>query len=212
MRNHKPPRVWQRMLSGRRLNLADPSPLDIELEDIALGLSKIARWNGQTNSVHSFSVAQHSVLVYEIYKILYPNSSIKEQFYALLHDAPEYVIGDMISPFKALIGAAYKDIEEKIQTAIYQSFSLPPSLNKSIKARIKRADLVSAYLEATQLAGFTKTEAAKYFRIPNIKQLAEIIITPLEPTASYEQFIKVTKQVAEQYQASRKDKARKRKQ
>ena len=61
------------MLSGRRLDLLDPSPFDIEIEDIAHGLSRVSRWNGQTLGEHSFSVAQHSVLVLDIFCAMNPS-------------------------------------------------------------------------------------------------------------------------------------------
>src|SRR5438046_9150986 len=103
-------RAWQRMLSGRRLDLLDPSPLDVELSDIAHGLARVARWNGQTKGDYPFSVAQHSVFVLEIFSAMHPDSNAKARLYALLHDAPEYVMGDIISPVKAAMGGNYKDV------------------------------------------------------------------------------------------------------
>lgn len=161
-----PPRAWQRMLSGRRLDLLDPSLLDVEIEDIAHGLARVARWNGQTQGEHAFSVAEHSVLVESIVGIFKPDLPQKWRLAALLHDAPEYVIGDMISPFKAALGIDYHAFEDKLASAIHLRFSLPATLPKDIKTLIKRADKASAYLEATQLAGFTEEEAAKFFGRP----------------------------------------------
>lgn len=157
------PRVWQRMLSGRRLDLADPSPMDIEIEDIAHGLARVARWNGQTKGAHAFSVAQHSVLVVNICEQLKPGMTPAERMTALLHDSPEYVIGDMISPFKALLGDDYKAVESRLQEAIHIRFGLPAITKRSLKKLIKQADLVSAWFEATQLAGFDESEASKFF-------------------------------------------------
>ena len=74
----KAPRAWQRMLSGRRLDLLDPSPLDVEIEDIAHGLSRVARWNGQTSGDWAFSVAQHSLVVEEIFRRLRPDATPAE--------------------------------------------------------------------------------------------------------------------------------------
>ncbi|WP_350332958.1 HD family hydrolase [Coralliovum pocilloporae] len=159
-------RAWQRMLSGRRLDLLDPSPLDVEIEDIAHGLARVARWNGQTHGDSAFSVAQHSVLVDAIACDLKPDWPIKWQLATLLHDGPEYVIGDMISPFKAVVGGGYKAVEDRLQSAIHLRFALPASLPQVVKSHIKRADHISAYLEATQLAGFAETEAAKLFGRP----------------------------------------------
>lgn len=163
----RPPRAWQRMLSGRRLDLLNPSPLDIELEDIAHGLARVARWNGQTAGPHIFSVAQHSLLVEAIGGGL--DSRIPEawRLALLLHDAPEYVIGDIISPFKAVIGDAYKAIEGRLLTAVHLRFGLPPEPAPALRRLIKRADRLAAYLEATRLAGFSRDEAVRFFGRPD---------------------------------------------
>ena len=162
----KEPRVWQRMLSGRRLNLLDPSPLDVELDDIAHGLARVARWNGQTAGSHIFSVAQHSLLVEAIASHLNPDMSRTWRLAVLLHDAPEYVIGDIISPFKAVIGESYKSIEAGLLGAIHVHFGLPAEPAAALKRFIKRADRQAAFLEATHLAGFTREEAVKFFGRP----------------------------------------------
>jgi 5'-deoxynucleotidase YfbR-like HD superfamily hydrolase len=173
------PRAWQRMLSGRRLDLLDPSPLDVEIADIAHGLARVARWNGQTKGDHAFSVAQHSLVVEEVFSRLAPGCTADERLAALLHDGPEYVIGDMISPFKAVVGGGYKEIEARLQRAIHLRFSLPPHLPERLKKTIKRADQVAAWFEATQLAGFSEQEAAKFFGRP--RGLASEGLT-LDPT------------------------------
>jgi 5'-deoxynucleotidase YfbR-like HD superfamily hydrolase len=160
------PRAWQRMLSGRRLDLLDPSPLDIEIEDIAHGLARVARWNGQTVGEHAFSVAQHSLVVEEICRKLAPGWDRQRRLMALLHDAPEYVIGDMISPFKAALGLDYKSFEAKLEAAIHLRFGLPAHAPQVVKAVIKRADIICAYFEAVQLAGFTEAEAKRFFGAP----------------------------------------------
>ncbi|MGF7006106.1 HD domain-containing protein [Aminobacter sp. BE322] len=161
-----PPRAWQRMLSGRRLDLLDPSPLDVEIADIAHGLARVARWNGQTSGDHAFSVAQHSLLVEEIFRRIAPAASPEAQLAALLHDAPEYVIGDMISPFKSVVGGGYKSCEERLQHAIHLRFGLPAAIAQGLKKDIKRADQIAAYFEATELAGFSVAEATQYFGRP----------------------------------------------
>lgn len=157
------PRAWQRMLSGRRLDLLDPTPMDIEIEDIAHGLAFVARWNGQTSGDYAYSVAEHSILVEEIFRMLYPNEPIKWQLAALLHDAPEYVIGDMISPVKAAIGPDYGELDDRLTAAIHIRFGLPAKIPATIKKKIKKADKVSAWLEATQIAGFSVEESNKFF-------------------------------------------------
>jgi len=154
-------RAWQRMLSGRRLNLLEPSPIDIEIEDIAHGLSRVARWNGQTVGDYAFSVAQHSVLVEQLVASDSPGLDVKWRLAALLHDAPEYVIGDMITPFKASIGNDYKAVEKALEAAVHIRFGLPARLSADIAALIKRADRVAAFSEAVDLAGFTEPEARK---------------------------------------------------
>jgi 5'-deoxynucleotidase YfbR-like HD superfamily hydrolase len=159
-------RAWQRMLSGRRLDLLDPSPLDIEIGDIAHGLARVARWNGQTEGAHIFSVAQHTLLVEALARARWPRIDRPARLAILLHDAPEYVIGDMISPFKAVIGDAYKGIEARLLAAIHIRFGLPSKANGEIERMIKAADRSAAYLEATRLAGFGTAEARRFFGPP----------------------------------------------
>lgn len=154
------------MLSGRRLDLLDPSPLDVEIEDIAHGLARVARWNGQTSGAYPFSVAQHSLVVLDICQTLFPTWPTAWKLAALLHDAPEYVVGDMISPFKSALGLDYKMFEHKLAQVIHVRFGLPAHLPQTVEKKIKRADRISAYFEAVQLAGFSKTEAAKFFGTP----------------------------------------------
>lgn len=156
------------MLSGRRLDLLDPSPLDIEIEDISHGLARVARWNGQTIGDHPFSVAQHSILVVDICTALTPDLTAEGQLAALLHDAAEYVIGDMISPFKAVIGGEYKQVEHRLSVAIRRRFGLPAKLPAPIAMAIKSADQVAAFHEAVRLAGFSHDEALRYFGQPRI--------------------------------------------
>ena len=165
-RQGAPPRAWQRMLSGRRLDLLDPSPLDVEVEDIAHGLARVARWNGQTFGDHAFSVAQHSLLVERILALQLGECAGELRLAALLHDAPEYVIGDLISPFKAVIDAPYRQIEERLHAVIRLRFGLPATLPAPILVRIKKADQAAAYFEAVRLAGFTDAEAARFFGRP----------------------------------------------
>ncbi len=178
-RADKAPRAWQRMLSGRRLDLLNPSALDVELEDIAHGLARVARWNGQTRGEHVFSVAQHSLLVEAIASHLDPAMSREWRLAVLLHDAPEYVIGDIISPFKAVIGDAYKAIEAGLLGAIHLHFGLPAQPAAALKRFIKQADRQAAFLEATHLAGFGREEAIKFFGRP--EPLPRPVLALLEP-------------------------------
>jgi 5'-deoxynucleotidase YfbR-like HD superfamily hydrolase len=154
------------MLSGRRLDLLDPSPLDIEIEDIAHGLAFVARWNGQTRGDHAYSVAEHSLLVEQIFSEMHPKTNIKWRLAALLHDAPEYVIGDMISPVKAAVGPEYGHLDDRLTASIHIRFGLPAVIPALIKKQIKKADIISAWLEATQIAGFSENEADKLFGRP----------------------------------------------
>jgi uncharacterized protein len=166
-RSTPPARAWQRMLSGRRLDLLDPSPADIAIEDIAHGLARVARWNGQTLGDHAFSVAQHALLVADIAAAVKPHTERRWLLAALLHDAPEYVIGDLISPFKAAVGLDYKAFELRLLRAIHSAFGLPEQLPEAITAEIKQCDRMAAYHEATVLAGFGLEEAARYFGAPD---------------------------------------------
>ena len=179
----KHPRAWQRMLSGRRLDLLDPTPMDIEVEDIAHGLAFVARWNGQTKGDWPYSVAEHSLLVETLFARANPGIAARWQLAALLHDAPEYVIGDMISPVKAAIGAAYGELDLRLTAAVHLRFGLPAQLPGAIKTAIKSADKISAWLEAVQIAGFTEAEADKLFGRPETAVLRGLKIK-LEPPAT----------------------------
>ena len=182
-------RAWQRMLSGRRLDLLHPAPLDIEIEDIAHGIARVARWNGQTTGDHPFSVAEHSLLVELILRRLKPKAGPAERLAALLHDAPEYVIGDMISPFKAAIGIDYKDFEHRLAAAVHIRFGLSPDIAPALEKLIKRADRLSAWFEATQLAGFSEADAAKYFLRPRFEGAEAIRLKPRSTNAVKRAFL-----------------------
>jgi uncharacterized protein len=182
------PRAWQRMLSGRRLDLLDPSPLDVEIEDIAHGLARVARWNGQTKGEHAFSVAQHCVLVERLTAELNPRLTREARLMALLHDAPEYVIGDLISPFKVAIGINYKALELKLQSAIHVRFGLPPKTPPMLSVLFKKADLISAYFEATQLAGFEVEVARRFFVVPP-RTMKTPRLVPLATAEAQAQFL-----------------------
>lgn len=180
-------RAWQRMLSGRRLDLLDPSPLDIELEDIAHGLARVARWNGQTSGEAAFSVAQHSLLVDDIAAGLKPGLAAPQRLCVVLHDAAEYVIGDLITPFKTAVGADYKVLENRLMTAIRLRFGLPARESEELKRLIKRADRIAAYLEATQLAGFSPSEARRLFG--HTKRFDAISLDPWPPSKAKRRFL-----------------------
>ena len=186
----KQPRAWQRMLSGRRLDLLDPTPMDIEIEDIAHGLAFVARWNGQTAGNFAYSVAEHSLLVEKLFGRIAPNAPAKWRLAALLHDAPEYVIGDMISPVKAAVGPDYKVLDERLEAAVHIRFGLPAKVPQNIKRQIKRADRISAWMEATQIAGFTTAEASKFFGTPDqalIDGLQIVLRPPVETRTAFTQ-------------------------
>ena len=188
-----PARVWQRMLSGRRLDLLDPSPFDIEISDIAHGLARLARWNGQTKGPHAFTVAQHCIVAEAIASALKPNLNAKFRLAALLHDAPEYVVGDLISPFKAVMGTSYKSFEDRIQRAIHIRFGLPPLLPPGVAQTIKKADKLAAYYEATQLAGFSVTDAKVCFGDPFALSIplpeSVVHLEPMETSAAQAAFL-----------------------
>ena len=184
-------RAWQRMLSGRRLDLLDPSPLDIEIADIAHGLARVARWNGQTSGAHIFSVAQHTLLVEAVMRAASPRVDDRVRLAALLHDAPEYVIGDMISPFKAVLGGDYKVVEKRLLAAIHIRFGLPPQLAPEIEKQVKNADRGAAFLEATELAGFSESEAKRLFgRDPGLPETTKRdYLTPWSAAKAEKRFL-----------------------
>jgi hypothetical protein len=182
------------MLSGRRLDLLDPSPLDIEIEDIALGLSRVARWNGQTSGNHGFSVAQHSLVVLTFLDQAIKRPSRELRLAALLHDASEFVTADLITPFKTVIGDAYKVIEHRVQRAVHLRFGLPADVDEEWHAAIKLADRQSAFLEAIELAGFTEKEARQVFKFRNKRP--EISLKPWAPEEARERFLQRFKLLA----------------
>ena len=169
-------RAWQRMLSGRKLDILSPSPFDIEIEDIALGLSRVTRWNGQTTGKYPYSVAQHSVLVEELFNIEYPDLDKKWNLAALLHDAPEYVIGDLITPFKYALNNSFRFVEDNLMKAIYLRFGLPALLPRHIESKIKKIDKSLAWFEAVDLAGYKEKEASKIIKKPNLNSKPQIIV------------------------------------
>ncbi len=177
-------RAWQRMLSGRRLDLLDPTPLDIEIEDIAHGLAFVARWNGQTRGDYPYSVAEHSLLVETLFYRIAPGAPAKWRLAALLHDAPEYVIGDMISPVKAAVGPGYGALDDRLTAAIHLRFGLPASIPQTIKRQIKKADRISAWMEAVQIAGFTEPEANRLFTRPDPQVTIGLTIALRPPAAA----------------------------
>lgn len=182
-------RAWQRMLSGRRLDLLDPTPVDIEIEDIARGLAFVARWNGQTLGEHAYSVAEHSLLVETLFSRIAPKAPAKWRLAALLHDAPEYVIGDMISPVKAAVGPGYGALDVRLTAAVHIRFGLPAALPVAIKKQIKKADKISAWMEAIEIAGFSEAEATKFFGKPDTALMEGLTITlrpPFETRAAFE--------------------------
>lgn len=184
----KQPRAWQKMLSGRRLDLLDPTPVDIEIGDIAHGLAFVARWNGQTEGDYAYSVAEHSLLVERLYARLTPGAPAKWKLAALLHDAPEYVIGDMISPVKAAVGPGYDELDKRLAAAIHIRFGLPAAIPAQVKRQIKKADRISAWMEATQIAGFSQQEADRFFGHPDpalIDGLSILLRPPMEARAEY---------------------------
>jgi len=184
-----PPRAWQRMLSGRRLDLLDPTPVDIEIDDIAHGLAFVARWNGQTIGEFAYSVAEHSLLVETLYGRINPKTPVKWRLAALLHDAPEYVIGDMISPVKAAIGPSYGELDARLTAAIHLRFGLPAALPVSVKKQIKKADHISAWMEAVQIAGFSVQEANKLFGRPSEELIGDLKIQLRPPVEVRKLFV-----------------------
>ena len=186
----KQPRAWQRMLSGRRLDLLDPTPVDVEIEDIAHGLAFVARWNGQTVGDYAYSVAEHSLLVEQIFNRLVPNAPANQRLTALLHDAPEYVIGDMISPVKASVGVGYEELDKRLAAAIHIRFGLPAITPLVLKKKIKKADKISAWLEAIQLAGFSKSEADRLFGNVDPKIVENLTLRLRPPVAVRRDFKK----------------------
>ena len=197
-----PVRAWQRMLSGRRLDLLDPTPVDIEIADIAHGLAFVARWNGQTKGDYPYSVAEHSLLVEDLFGQLFPKATPAQRMTALLHDAPEYVIGDMISPVKAAVGPGYGALDDRLTAAIHLRFGLPAGIPATLKKQIKKADKISAWLEATQIAGFTEKEATKFFGKPDPDVIDGRKIAPNPPVVVRAAFTERHRMLLEELETS----------
>lgn len=199
--NEHAPRTWQRMLSGRRLNLLTPSPVDIEIEDIALGLARNTRWNGQTTGAHAWSVAQHSVFVVEILRQECPRLTGKKRppasllMTALLHDASEYVTHDLITPLKAVVGDVFKEVEDRLMCAVYSRFGLPARPDPVVKAQIKQADLIAGATEAVQLAGFSVEEVSSLLSIRE-KPLAGVRLEPVPSAEAERLFLACYEQIS----------------
>ena len=187
-------RAWQRMLSGRKLDLLSPSPFDIEIEDIALGLSRVTRWNGQTTGKHPYSVAQHSMLVEELFNIEYPDLDKKWNLAALLHDAPEYVIGDLITPFKYALNNSYRFVESNLMKAINLRFGLPALLPKHVESKIKKIDKALAWFEAIDLAGYKEKEASQIIKKPKLNYKHRMIVS-LSSNDVEKKFLKKFKEI-----------------
>ncbi len=158
------PRVWQRMLSGRRLDLLDPSPLDVEISDIAHGLARVARWNGQTRGDFAFSVAQHSLIVEQIVGCERSRS-------ALAHGGTAARRAGICRRRHDL--AVQERHRRRLQGCGKAAAGGDPSALRPAGAsagRDRKGDQgrgpVSAYYEATLLAGFESHEAAKFFGEP----------------------------------------------
>jgi 5'-deoxynucleotidase YfbR-like HD superfamily hydrolase len=194
------------MLSGRRLDILNPSPVDVELSDIAHGLARVARWNGQTIGDYPFSVAQHSVLVLELFRSANPDAEAAAQLQCLLHDAPEYVVGDIISPFKAVIGGSYKTVENGLLAAIYLRFSLPATMPSALSKLVKKADQEAAFFEATNLAGFDPPEARKLFGVPSQSAFDvedfNRLIRPWPTQQAYERFVETFEAISREINAA----------
>jgi len=147
---------------------------------------------------YAYSVAEHSLLVEEIFSHQNPDVPAKWQLAALLHDAPEYVIGDMISPVKAAVGPGYGVLDDRLTAAIHLRFGLPAQIPSTVKKRIKRADKLSAWLEAIQIAGFSKDEADKFFGKQDPALVANLSIKLRPPVEVRQDFTARYQKLSEQ--------------
>jgi 5'-deoxynucleotidase YfbR-like HD superfamily hydrolase len=157
------PRVFQRMRSGRRLHLLDPSPVDVEISDAIYGISRQMRWNGQTTGEVGFTVAQHSVTVEAIFTaMVWPKAPVEARLAALVHDLAEWVLSDLSTPVKAVIKAAgYGELEQRVDRAIRLRIGLPAVLPEAWIDPLKRADRIAGVTEAVRLAGWSEADARR---------------------------------------------------
>lgn len=116
---------------GKYIDLLDPDPSVIEIEEIAHRLSNICRWLGGTK--YHYSVAQHSSIICD----LVPKDIAMQ---ALLHDATEAYMGDLVTPLKVHF-PDFAKMEDNLWAAIADKFGLPRELDPRIRAADKRIGL-----------------------------------------------------------------------
>jgi uncharacterized protein len=171
-------RAWVRLLSGKRLDLLNPTPFDWEDEDLALGLARTYRWGGHSAWPLPLSVAQHSLFVLQLRRQRFPDAKdARADLRELLHDADEGLLGfDSISPLKPFLGEAYHDLVARLQTAIGVRYGLPAWTAKEKRIH-KEADRIAAATEAVRVVGWTLDEVHRVLRIP----FEPLTQDPLEP-------------------------------
>jgi hypothetical protein len=150
---------WVQTVSGMPVDLLDPKPEQILPGDIAHALARIPRFNGHTLGDWPWNVAQHSLLVEQL---MPAQTDAAGRLVALLHDAHEAYIGDLITPVKQAMDAlpvrsrdpflpalAFFALTTKLDEVIWTAFGLSPSVN--LLNRVKTADLLALVVEKEQL-------------------------------------------------------------
>lgn len=132
-------------VSGNKFNPLSGRVTEVDVLDIAHGLSQVVRYSGQCSSF--YSVAEHSLLVLDILKTLYPKD-IESQWAGLLHDATEAYICDLPTPIKKLL-PQYQEIEANLNSQISEYFEI--RWTKQVKERVKEADRIALALEVPHL-------------------------------------------------------------
>lgn len=123
--------TWMNTLSNTQFDIFDPEPSNVSIHDIAHALSNVCRYSGQC--MFFYSVAEHSLLMSKL-----APSDLK--LFALLHDAAEAYMGDMIRPHKKIF-TDFVTVEKHLIRAIFQAFGIEAFLdNVEAKAEIKRLD------------------------------------------------------------------------
>ena len=166
-------RAWVRLLSGKRLDLLDPTPFDWEDKDLALGLARTYRWGGHSAWPLPLSVAQHSLFVLCLRRLWFPAArDPRADLRELLHDADEGLLGfDCISVLKPFLGDAYRQLTTRLAAVIALRYNLPAWTTKEQRSH-KKADRIAAASEAVHVVGWTEAEVRNVLHIP-FKPLAK---------------------------------------
>jgi hypothetical protein len=140
-----------RTITGRKFHLFGDDPEEIDLQDICVALSHMARFTGHTNRL--YSVAEHSLLVHDILWTMFKVRDPVVLLSGLLHDSTEAYLADISAPFKGALGN-YRELEDRVWGRIASKWGLPHEMDP----RIKEADWIALFAEAIELQDPERSE------------------------------------------------------